>query len=248
MNKKISASKMLALFFGCEYFFYLTNILKIPIDVKNKYLVIGSYVHDTISEFYKNIKLYEIKENRNNYKDFIYEKIIPSLPFDNKYFDTILDNIKGFIWWEEQRMIRYNLSYRGDFSNFLPIVNERKFYVNDLVGILDIVFKYGTNVHIKDWKTSNSSISKEEYEFQLRVYQYIYENTFNILIKSLSNVMTKTRKEIKFGRFLDNDIFIEGMVSKYHKKIEELGEDDDNWRMNGKYCAWCPLIDVCEGF
>lgn len=243
---RISASKIIAFFFGCKYYFYLHYILKLPID-QNKWLIMGSISHDIISGFYKCIDLVEVKCNIYNYKKIIRDKIIPMLPLKNKYIKEIKSILNGFIWWESQRLVKYNLSYKGDLCDFLPIMNETKVETENFVGILDIVFKYGSNVHIKDWKISNTKEKKDEYELQLRFYQFLYERIFKKKVKSLSNIMIKTRTELKFKRFEDNNKFINAVLYDFKKGIKERGEDDDNWEMDGKFCAWCPYIEFCHG-
>ncbi len=238
-NVKLSYSSMNA-YYECAFKYYLDKVLKIKENDTSFMIDIGHVAHETLQKTLKG-------SNPND-----------SNPSFDKYWDQAIINNKCKFETEKDKYFMDKL--KEEIKQDLDIIlNQRKLsvfndadYEKEIVidvddhikfkGILDKVLKYKKNLCIVDYKTGNSQINSNLYEYglslQLPSYLYLLKHSseysdFKILGYYLQHLINddnkydgdKTKTEIK-----ENSMKLDGYTNCDENLIDLL---DSSLKENG---------------
>ena len=191
----------------------------------NDNLILGSLIH----------KLFEIANTSNEE----YDKLLYELHEHTGYFYTnkLSEEIKTFV------------------NNLNILEKELKLYLNDFIGIIDLVYKVADNSYnyvIADYKVTKKPKTKSSIysESQLLIYKYIYCKINNIDPKSVAVQYINVSPNLK-------EKLIEP-IEVYNPDISECESafeatlDVQKKILNGEFpkkktwCKWCFYKDICD--
>ncbi len=188
---------------------------------------IGLDVHEIFNKFYDNIKL---------------EKI-PAQPLE--YFinstKVLLQYQNIFNLFCNFQAQRWRLTTNKD--EFMPILKEYKFIVEDNVGIVDAIHYDNGEYTVLDYKSSTNNPTNLRFEL-----------SYYVKLINDSKILDKPVKFITAYGYKDGSLFHESInIRSYNnmlKKIEKFRKND--WsnmiypKNPGVSCSWCQYINSCN--
>ena len=184
MAKRIQSPSSINMYKWCPRKYYLHYILKKPIK-PNIHLYRGSIVHSAINIFEES-GIEDIKDSDHN---FLRERLLTI--FGDKWKGK-LDNIAKIGLSEEDIKFYHDESIMmldNWLSHFIEEQKrsppskqtELKLFSSDeysIMGIIDVIKKYGNGIEIIDYKTSKNPVLTNEYKLQLAIYALLHEENF----------------------------------------------------------------------
>jgi ATP-dependent helicase/DNAse subunit B len=268
--QKVSASRF-ASFNSCELRFFLDYFTDIQCDQDDtKYLDIGIYIHNMISDFYKKISVEELKRlvNTQSSMKSLSKTILVKLQemglldeiTDNpkliKHWRLVMESVKGFCNYIRDSCLKIKQTNK-QFELLIPVINEEYFkrkisveidneeYKAVIGGYVDAAFPIGEGVKIVDWKTSNAVESNDYYMSQLYIYQYLVEKSYDVF--RISNVFVRTNAIDEHLRHKNISNYIEEIYKNFVIRVKEAYYND-SWKTNGQWCDYCPYKgEFCIG-
>ena len=233
MNLTISKSKIKTLE-SCPRCFLWQYIERRKPDIPPAVITkVGKDVHEIFDKFYDHIVLEQmlsIKEiNENPFEYF--KSVMNVLPQYKNIYDLFC----------EFQSRRWKLTKNKD--EFMPVLKEHKFIVEDNVGIVDVIHYDNGEYMVLDYKSSVSNPTN--LRFELNYYVKLIND---------SKILDKPVKFITAYGYKDGSLFHESInIKSYNsmlKKIEDFRKND--WgtmefpKNIGYSCSWCQYLPSCN--
>jgi DNA helicase-2/ATP-dependent DNA helicase PcrA len=142
-----------------------------------------------------------------------------------------------------EKLLRFVAAHEGDMKRIKEVESRIEFPVHraTVMGKVDVILHDDANLEIRDYKTSDSVISKEEVAFQVQLYttglKMVGEPVTKGSVAFLENAITETVKvddatlnsaETKAGSYID------GIINRNFTACP------------GNFCGQCPYKLICR--
>jgi RecB family exonuclease len=251
----LSHSKMSA-YVECPYYFYLTYIEKVPLDIKGNYhTALGNGIHKVLEDMYKTgnytLKFMEDHWDMVCHKGYIEkngEEVKPLL-LDDQY-DFPKEDDKKMLYYHGRKLLReYYHKNKHSFGvneiiatelNFKIAVGNGNVVLNGYIDRIDR--RPDGKIIVTDYKTGKEKNQTEvDEDFQLTLYAFAIRKLFGEtegglclhFIKSGNIVMSRRNKE-HFNKLLERVKFVKNGIANKQFEPKEGGQC--------RYCLHeCPL-------
>lgn len=216
----MSKSRTLA-YLNCPFNFKCVYIDKFPRE-SSPALEKGSCVHEVI--------------------DWAYTQTMP----DGRYptideFENLVKNHESYKKYQKP-FDNFLAFCRKLGDNYRPILWEDTIELENMIGIIDVVFEDSNSLLIMDFKTGKMKDVMTHFKFELAMYCYLYEKKYN-----------KTPTHIAI-LFLDQSP--DPVIIKYDKawakesidevnRVRELIQNEFFPTIQGLHCRWCVMKKYC---
>lgn len=212
------------------------------VPTKNKGMIFGVLVHETLEDINKNIFM-----GKNLDFNIIKEKFIEN--YNNIYKKNRVNIEKDILKSGEESIVYYYKNYKNLFDEIKDIEIKLSFVEEKYIleGIIDLVVEKDGEIQIIDFKTGKRNENEKVYINQLEIYAYLLKGKYGKEIKKgkLYYLGEKENRitEINFSREK-----LSNAIKSFNDTAERILREDFECYFDEKreFCKSCMLREICK--
>ncbi|BBJ29062.1 ATP-dependent helicase [Athalassotoga saccharophila] len=220
----------------CPYHYRLNNLWGYMQSMSSQLLGYGEALHYVLRRTSELMNQgYSATSAVNTAMDDFY------LPFaSDKVFDNIKENTKKILK-------NFVVEYQEDMKKISEVEMRVELPLENsiIVGRVDVILKDedAHSYEIRDYKTSDEIISKEDYEFQIRLYTHALRNLdYNVESGSIAFL---TKSEVSIVEIDENKVEMER--AKAEEIVRKIKNSEFPMEPRKNFCERCEYKKICKG-